>query len=169
MLTHNEIKRRLEAVITTLDDLAVKHQVKAVVEDQRNAPHTAEHQRDLSSLYKEHVTDLRAALDVIMHHDAWPIRPDSDFAKAMLLVQAERIRQDGKWGTVKERPHSLPGWLLIIEQELKEAKDAWAGIPGNDSCFEEIIHVTATGVAVIEQYIGEKNARNRQVEPTGKV
>src|SRR5512140_3413448 len=39
-------------------------------------------------------------------------------------VVEERFFQDRKHGTIEESPHTPAGWMLLIEAELEEAKDA---------------------------------------------
>lgn len=38
--------------------------------------------------------------------------------KMLKLVEAERLRQDAKWG--ENRQHSLPEWLAILSEEYGE-------------------------------------------------
>lgn len=39
-------------------------------------------------------------------------------------IDHERRYQNAKWGSIEERPHTVGEWLLIIEGELEEAKQA---------------------------------------------
>jgi len=64
----------------------------------------------------------------------------------------EREYQDKKWGTVEERPHDVAGWLLIMEGELAEAKQAWIKGVGDKDALLEILQVIAVGVACLEQH-----------------
>lgn len=66
-------------------------------------------------------------------------------------IVKERTRQDEKWGPNK--PQSLPGFLIILERELEEAKEAWAkNITGDHAPLNEIVQVAATAVACLEKY-----------------
>ena len=68
-------------------------------------------------------------------------------------IRQERYYQDLKWG---RRTHGVRAWLLIMEAELKEAKEAWAEDPGSDSpALAEIIQVIAVGTACLEQHAPE--------------
>jgi hypothetical protein len=65
-------------------------------------------------------------------------------------INAERAYQDIKYGS---EPHTIGGWLLLIEDELKEAKHALIkGGVGRDSVRQEIIQVAALCLAALEQH-----------------
>lgn len=84
----------------------------------------------------------------------------------------EREFQDQKYGPVVEpmhdsgllkatRPgpggHELPGWLLVIEKELAEAKEAATGHgkkerTGRNSTRAELVQIAAVAVAALEQH-----------------
>ena len=79
-------------------------------------------------------------------------------------VHKERQFQDAKWGSIVERPHSLPEWILIAEAELNEAK--WAvikGGSGRNSVRAEIIQVMAVLQAALEQHGVQDNHEGRQL------
>lgn len=66
-------------------------------------------------------------------------------------INKERDHQDDKWGPNK--PQSLPGFLIILERELQEAKEAWLkNIEGDHAALNEIVQVAATAVACLEKY-----------------
>ena len=67
-------------------------------------------------------------------------------------ILEERIYQDEVWGTIDQNPHEVSGWLLILEQELHEAKEDWVTLPGNDACLREILQVAAVATACLQQY-----------------
>ena len=67
-------------------------------------------------------------------------------------IDRERWYQDEKWGTIKDHPHDVPGWLLIMQSELNEALEAWVHNGGDTEALREIIQVVATGVACLEQH-----------------
>lgn len=67
-------------------------------------------------------------------------------------VDKERIYQDNKHGTIENHPHSVGEWLLIIEDELQEAKNGWCREHSDARALEEILQVISTGVACLEQH-----------------
>lgn len=67
-------------------------------------------------------------------------------------VAREREYQDKKWGCVEAHPHTVGEWLLIMEAELNEAKQAWCKNGGDISALEEMLQVVAVGVAAMEQH-----------------
>ena len=61
-------------------------------------------------------------------------------------VQAELLRQDDKWGDVREEPAGT--WALILSEEFGElSKDLVEGTD-EDSTYMEAIQVAAVGVAI---------------------
>ncbi len=69
-----------------------------------------------------------------------------------MAVTAERKYQDAKWGTLSNHPHTVAEWLLILESELAEAKDAWVRNGGDLEALKEIVQVAAVAVACLEQH-----------------
>ena len=67
-------------------------------------------------------------------------------------IDRERQYQDKKWGTIESRPHSVAEWLLILESELTEAKQAWIKKNGDHSALMELVQVAAVAVACLEQH-----------------
>lgn len=66
-------------------------------------------------------------------------------------INKERDRQDDKWGPNK--PQSLPGFLIVLEKELQEAKDAWVkNVEGEHAPLNELVQIAATAVACLEKY-----------------
>ena len=66
-------------------------------------------------------------------------------------INKERDHQDNKWGINK--PQSLPGFLVVLEKELQEAKDAWVkNVEGEHAALNEIVQIAATAVACLEKY-----------------
>lgn len=66
-------------------------------------------------------------------------------------IDAERKRQEQKWGT--DRQQSLPGFMMIIEAELAEAKTGWMkNVGGKHAPLNEILQVAAVCVACLEKY-----------------
>lgn len=64
----------------------------------------------------------------------------------------ERSYQDRKWGTTKDRPHTVAEWILIAEAELEEAKKAWTKECSDQRTLEELLQTAAVLVAALEQY-----------------
>ncbi len=64
-------------------------------------------------------------------------------------IQNERKYQDKKWGHVRK---DLPAWLLVMEAELAEAKEAWVKNkgPADMEALQEVLQVVACGVACLE-------------------
>lgn len=65
-------------------------------------------------------------------------------------VKAERDRQDAKWGTVEQNPHSSHEWLGILDEEMYEA--TVEGETYGPNWRTELIHVAAVAIAAVEQY-----------------
>jgi hypothetical protein len=68
------------------------------------------------------------------------------------IVQAivhERAYQQARWD---DAPHTVGEWLLIVEAELLEAKQAWVKGHGNHEALTELVQVLAVGVACLEQH-----------------
>lgn len=69
-----------------------------------------------------------------------------------MAIEDERFYQTCKWGEDKQQ--SIPGFILVMERELQEAKDGWMRSvqSGRHSCLAEILQVAATAVACLEKY-----------------
>jgi hypothetical protein len=66
-------------------------------------------------------------------------------------ISKERDNQIEKWGT--DRKLSLPGFLLVLEEELNEAKYGWMkNLPGKSAPLNELVQVAAVAVACLEKY-----------------
>lgn len=71
----------------------------------------------------------------------------------MVAIGEERKFQDQKHGHPDDNPHSIGAWLLVIESELNEAKQAAIkGGDGRNNVINEIIQIAATCVACLEQH-----------------
>lgn len=67
-------------------------------------------------------------------------------------INIERDYQINKWteeGTLAEPVHEIPGWLLIIEKELADAKKTWYLDP--EQSKREILSIAGSAVAALEQ------------------
>ncbi len=72
-----------------------------------------------------------------------------------LAMGRERVWQEQKHGTIEERPHTVGEYLLIMERELLEAKEAWCTDPhvsADTHTLEEILQVITVGAACLEQH-----------------
>lgn len=66
-------------------------------------------------------------------------------------IDNERNHQIAKYGIDKQQ--SLPGFLLIIERELAEAKEGWIkNHTGRNSPMHEVLQIAAVCVAAMEKY-----------------
>lgn len=67
-------------------------------------------------------------------------------------IVRERDHQTRKHGSIEEHPHTVGEWLLIMEAELAEAKQAWCKGSGDEGALREMLQVVATGFAAMEQH-----------------
>lgn len=85
-------------------------------------------------------------------------------SQALNALKSERKFQDGKWGTVYEHGHTLGEWILLIEAELAEAKEALIkGGTGRNSVRSELAQVGALALAALEQHGTMEPHEGRQV------
>lgn len=71
--------------------------------------------------------------------------------RILRAILRERDYQTHKWGTLADHPHTVAEWLLIMESELHEAKQAW--VKSDDSnALRELLQVVATGFAAMQQH-----------------
>ncbi len=75
-----------------------------------------------------------------------------DITRVFEAVLRERAYQDQKWGSIDEHAHTVGEWLLILERELFEAKEAWCKGRGDAGALCELVQVVAVGVACLEQH-----------------
>lgn len=72
-------------------------------------------------------------------------------AEVFEAIVAERARQDAKWGT--NHPQSLPGFLMVMESELDEAKRGWIkNVEGKHAPLNEVVQLAAVCFACLERY-----------------
>lgn len=67
-------------------------------------------------------------------------------------IDSERNYQDRKWGTYKDHPHEVGGWLLLMQKKLNDAIKAWSENNNDYKALCEIGKVLAIGVACGEQH-----------------
>ncbi len=69
------------------------------------------------------------------------------------MIREERRFQDKKYGPIETHGHQLGEWLLLIEAELLEAKEALIkGGIGRDSIIQELSQVGALVLAALEEH-----------------
>lgn len=73
-------------------------------------------------------------------------------ADVLTAVNDERVFQNRKWGTVKQHPHEVGGWLTIMRKLLTDAEAQWASKQGDIGALDEIRKVVAVGLACMEQH-----------------
>lgn len=97
---------------------------------------------------KQHCPQLDNQLDLL---PAECYGATLSFEEAVADVREERDHQIKKY---KDQPQSLPGFLLILQQEIKEAVDGWmSGVnTGRDSPLHEVRQIAATAIACLERY-----------------
>lgn len=62
----------------------------------------------------------------------------------------ERRFQDKVWGHMHDKM-SVQGWILIMDEELNEAKKDWVKTGLDDLALREILQVVAVGFACLER------------------
>ena len=79
---------------------------------------------------------------------------------ATIWVEAERARQDRKWGGYDhDAKHTTEDWVNILHEQLNKLDAALAG--GNNYQIERgAVHLTAVGFAMLEQLYGRGGQLN---------
>lgn len=74
-------------------------------------------------------------------------------------VMREWDMQNFKWGDgTTANSHDLAGWLLILQNELAEALQAWVKFPGTDEARKEVLQVlTVCFAALMEHGVVERD------------
>lgn len=67
-------------------------------------------------------------------------------------IKSERTYQDHKWGTIKNRPHDVGTWLLIMRVLMNKAEYAYASGIGEVETLNELRKIVSVGVACMEQH-----------------
>jgi hypothetical protein len=73
-------------------------------------------------------------------------------AAAFEAISRERDYQDAKWGMTQDRPREVGAWILLMEQFLADAREAWCNQRGDHAALDELRKVLACGVASLEQH-----------------
>lgn len=68
----------------------------------------------------------------------------------LAAVNDERVFQNRKWGTVKEHPHEVGGWLTILRKHLSDAENEWSSKRGDIGALEEVRKIAAIAFACME-------------------
>ena len=78
----------------------------------------------------------------------------ASFGNVVAAVEQERIFQDSKFGALFEGgEHTCGEWVLLIEDELREAKQALIkGGTGRNSLRSEVVQMAALCFAMLEQH-----------------
>lgn len=80
-------------------------------------------------------------------------------------IDSERKFQDCKWGSVKDHPHEVGAWILIMEQLIADARKAWVTKSNDIEALAEIRKVAAVAVACGEQHGFANRYFNTSIEP----
>lgn len=76
----------------------------------------------------------------------------SDKLEVFDAIAKEREFQDKKWGAIEEHPHEVGSWILIMEQLLNDARQAYMSERGDHGALDELRKVVSVGVACMEQH-----------------
>src|SRR4051794_15551375 len=73
------------------------------------------------------------------------------FREPLGALHRELEHQRQKGG--KDKPQSLPGFLLILKSELAEAKHGWMkNLVGRNSPLSEVVQIAAVAIACLARY-----------------
>lgn len=71
-------------------------------------------------------------------------------AEIFKAIDRERVYQDAKRGPAHDRNLSLGDWILIMQEELEEARKEFVRGVGQRAALKEVLQVAAVGVACLE-------------------
>ncbi len=71
--------------------------------------------------------------------------------KVLEAIKQEREYQDQKYGRLQSRAMSVGDWILVLEEEIAEARLAWVKGRSEDA-LREILQVATVAVAAILQH-----------------
>lgn len=75
----------------------------------------------------------------------------TDIDSVFRAIKEEIFYQDNKFGF--EKPQSLPGFIIILENEIAEAKHGWTkDLPDRSSPLHEIVQVAAVAIQCLMRY-----------------
>lgn len=74
--------------------------------------------------------------------------------RTAIYAAISRERGYQQWRRPERPPMSLPAWLLVLEAELAEAKEAWVRGDGSmpPAALCEVLQVAAVAVACLEEH-----------------
>lgn len=85
-------------------------------------------------------------------------------SRVIRAIRDELEYQDNKWGADKQQ--SLPGYMIIIQNELNEAVKGWTkDLEGRESALHELVQVIATAIRAVNTYGTVGCARATYDEP----
>lgn len=76
-----------------------------------------------------------------------PLRGMTSRLTVFAYLEAERVRQQAKWGF---QTHPFPVWLAILTEELGEASQAYLQRRYED-CHRELVQAAAVLVQILER------------------
>lgn len=78
-------------------------------------------------------------------------RLKATLSEVLEAVKRERKYQDQKYGQLESRMMSIGDWILVLEEEVAEARLAWVKGRSEDA-LREILQVATVAVAAILQH-----------------
>jgi len=103
----------------------------------------------IQRLTKE-LTELQHKYDTEIFNQSSYIKFPKEFVAALNLVFDEIEYQNDKWGEEHNRNQSVEGHLLVLEEELLEARKGWAkNLTGRNSVESEITQVAAVAIQAL--------------------
>lgn len=69
---------------------------------------------------------------------------------AYKAIDSERDFQDDKWGADKR--HDVGGWILLMEEAVLKARQAWYKAEGDEEALSRIRVATSLGIACMEAH-----------------
>lgn len=101
----------------------------------------------------EHHDAIINLLDTLVAASAAsPAQPVTQQEHVFGVIRGERSYQDGKWGSIQDRPHEVGAWLALVQLHATRAIAAWAGATHDLEALNELRKVLAIGVACAEQH-----------------
>src|SRR4051812_5599731 len=74
-----------------------------------------------------------------------------NFREPLVAIYRKLEHQRQKWG--RDKSQSLPGFLMVLESELTEAKRGWIkNLEGRNSPLAEVVQIAAVALACLARY-----------------
>lgn len=141
---HPSVLKQLEDIMHTRSDYGYGRTTNAVI----SLPNGGRTMIDLVTMSPQEVIDSLPPSAFL---------PEKDRSAIYAAIDEERDYQDNKFGPDKEQ--SVPGFLVLIQNELAEAMLGWAkDSKGRNSVMHEIRQIAAVCVNAMEKYGTEGNA-----------